>query len=688
MMSFKNFLRKKNSKISLKNHPDNFAWIIIVIAFYVILKILIYTSGKVFFDEGVYAGMARFFATGGRAGYFEYIRPLLLPFLLSPLQYLQIDPLITGRILGLMLTIGAILIIYAISRTHFGKDAAKYSMLLFAASSSVIFFGGTILTDVLVFAIALAAASFAWREKWFIAGCILGVAFLLKFPVIILGVPIFFLLIIRHRMKFIKPAIYFCLGIIIFAAPYLIFNAVYYAGPIIERITRPLIDASLILQNETWIYEKASLWKYGLFLILLELPIVVSFILGWVKSRQKEKMLFLFFTLCATAFMLYFSCYVARLDYRYMLSVIPFLAVLGGKGIERSVNKSWKAIIPIAAIALIFVIIMLSLGIAKTTAHISTSNDIVFTNAGQVLLKTNGKTLLYPGPNMGYLYQQWYINSSAEWLILDLEGYPCQKQDEHCKNNMHLQISRLLTANNLAECGQLYGEDVIILAKHPESTIGREDCIRKIRGGPYSFIDSHVYLRLHAAVITKEGRLQNIEQTQKIVFELTKQNISGVYVLVASNISLDNTSQEFIKSLPRNIELGVLPSDNVETEKFIAEIYQSTGKNISVIASQSDDWIGKHQVFPPGIQYCVGGSWDQTIMSIPCHKIDLYTMHDWNDLSLEEPKYLYSSYDALSKTDYEVGIDIPVAALQNENNTNEIVEFIRYISEGLNNGQD
>jgi len=218
--------------------------------------------------------------------------------------------------------------------------------------------------------------------------------------------------------------------------------------------------------------------------------------------------------------------------------------------------------------------------------------------------------------------------------------------------------------------------------------LSREDCIKKLRGGPYSIADSHAYVRLYAAATTLEGRLQNIEQTQKVIFELEKQNISGVYVLVASNISLGNASQEFIRNLPENIELGVLPSDKLETEKFIANIKQTTNKTITVIASASDDWIGKPQIFSQGIRYCVAGSWDQTVMSIPCHKIDLYTVKSWDDMTLEEPKYLYSSYDALSKVDYEVGIDIPVGALQNKNGTQELIEFIGYIGEGLNNGQD
>ncbi|MCK5177648.1 MAG: hypothetical protein KAQ92_08030, partial [Candidatus Aenigmarchaeota archaeon] len=438
----------------------------------------------------------------------------------------------------------------------------------------------------------------------------------------------------------------------------------------------PLFDASRVLQNDTWIYEKASLWKYSMFLLVIELPLVISYILSWRTVKQKEKNLLFFFTLCAISFMLYFSWYVARLDYRYMLSVIPFIAVIGGTALSRIIKKPWKAIVLIIIAPLI--IIGTLMGPAKTTISISTNEDMVFTNAGQALLKIDGKAELYPGPNMGHLYKEWYMEPSAEWLIIDLEGYPCQNYDNYCKEDLRIQVSRLLTANQITSCGKLYGEDVIILAKHPETIITREECIKNIRGGPYVAINTIPYVRLHAGVITLEGKLQNIEGLKEITEELTERNISSVLVIVASNTSLDSTSIQFMVELADNIELGVLPKEDVNTMQFITDFKKQTNKTISVIASPSDDWIGMNQEFPQTIESCVKGSWDQTIMNLPCKKIDLYTIKDWNTLSLYETKYLYSSFDALSNIDYEVGIDIPVAALY-QDNMKEIIKLIEYI---------
>ena len=586
-----------------------------------------------------------------------------------------------------LLTIGCILLIYHISRVHFDESSARWSSLLFAASSSVVFFGGTILTDVFVFILVLVSASFAWREKWFFAGCILGISFLLKFPVLLLCFPIMLLIIFRYKKKLLIPSIYFGAGLILFVTPYLIFNFFHYSGLIFERIFTPLIDASSILQNDTWIYEKASLWRYSLFLLIIELPIIISFIFSWLTVKQKEKSLLVFFTLCAASFMIYFSLYVARLDYRYMLSVIPFFAAIGGTGLSHIIKKRWKAITLIVAVPLIIISFFFVIGTAQTTVSINTGEDMVFTNAGQALLKINGKAELYPGPNMGHLYKQWYMNSSAEWLILDLEGYPCQKYDNYCKEDLRMQVSRLLTANQIVSCGKLYGEDVIVIAKHPQTTITRDDCIKNIRGGPYSNVNTTSYVRLHAAVITLEGQLQNIEGLKMVTKELSEQKISSLLVIVASNTSLDDASRQFIVELPNNVELGVLTQEDISTVKFITDFKELTNKTISVIASPSDDWIGRSHELPQIIKSCVKGSWDQTIMNITCKKIDLYTIKDWDTLSLHNTVELFASFDALSNIDYEVGVDIPVAALYPDN-METITKLIEYVGKGTKDVQD
>ena len=58
-------------------------FIILAICFlYIFLKSMVYLKGIVFFDEGVYVGIAKYFVSAGKIGYFESIRPLALPLLL------------------------------------------------------------------------------------------------------------------------------------------------------------------------------------------------------------------------------------------------------------------------------------------------------------------------------------------------------------------------------------------------------------------------------------------------------------------------------------------------------------------------------------------------------------------------------------------------------------------------------
>jgi hypothetical protein len=236
-----------------------------------------------------------------------------------------------------------------------------------------------------------------------------------------------------------------------------------------------------------------------------------------------------------------------------------------------------------------------------------------------------------------------------------------------------MKINRLLTANNITTCGKLYGENVIILSKHPKQVISAEDCVKNLRGIKFNKTKSKAFVRLNNAVITQEGKLQNLAKLNEITNLLSQKNISIVLVITASNYSLNKESIDFIKKV--NIEFGVLPRKGVQTDEFMKMFKKETNKTITIIESPSDDWINSKPDFPNDIKSCVRGAWDQTILEIPCRGIDLYTLKNWTSLTFYNSNKLIESYKALSHLDYEVGIDIPVQALNEE-----IIKFINNVN--------
>ncbi len=646
-------------------------WLAFVIGAYLVLKAGMYATGRVFFDEGIYISIARYFAAFGEAGYFEHLRPLLLPAVLSPFQLLPFDSLVSGRAVMVLLTVLCVLLVYRVSYVHFGCIAARWSALLFAMSASVVFLGGLILTDVIAFTLPLLAASLAWRNKPFLSGCALGAAFLFKFPALFAILPISALFIYRHKLDSLTRLAYLAGGVMMLAAPYFIFNLLYYDGALIERALRPLLDAGSIVRIETWLYEKSSMLDYLIFLLVIELPLVVSSALALRKTQKGEQGVTRFLALCALSFLLYFSLLVVRLDYRYMLSVIPFLAVIGGAGLSKTVGKApMKSAalmaIFIAIIPVILALVLLAAGTVQNTVTIPKADQTTFTNSGQALLHVKGPAELCPGPNMGRMYLKWRLSKSSDLLVIDLDGYPCQESDNACKEEKRLHISRLLTTNRPVECGMLYGEDTIILSKRLNSTLTKESCIARLKEKNYAQINSRAFIRLSAAVLTEEGRLQNMEGLTIIVQELSANKIPATLVITASNSTPDDETRRFITGLASNMQLGVLPRQEVYTNNFISRVNEATGKSITVIASPTDDWVGRAQDFPAGITSCIRASWDQTAMKIPCLKIDLFTVSDWNNDTMYDEEYLYQSYEALTEVDSEVGIDIPVPLLKGD----------------------
>ncbi len=128
---------------SLKKHQNKILFVAFFL-FYLIFKLVFYLQGKVFFDEGIYVGLAKYFVSFGQAGYFETLRPLALPFLLIPFQKLPVNSLFTGRLLSLVLVFFCYLITYQITKKWFGEKAALWSAFLFSTSYTFLSFTGYI----------------------------------------------------------------------------------------------------------------------------------------------------------------------------------------------------------------------------------------------------------------------------------------------------------------------------------------------------------------------------------------------------------------------------------------------------------------------------------------------------------------------------------------------------------------
>lgn len=664
--------------------------LIVICIIYFILKLTTYLNGLVFFDEGIYIGIAKYFASAGRAGYFESIRPLALSVLLIPFQWLPFNKLITGRFFGLILVIICIPAIYYITKKHFGQRCGLWSAFLFSTSNSIIIFGGYILTDVPSYVLALFGTSLILSKCYILGGAIVGLGFLFRFPVLMIIAPLVGYIIFKERKKFILPCIKFGLGIAITSLPYFIFNIIHYKGPVLQRLIAPLVEASALIGSQIEVYHDPILILY-LKQVLITEPILLFLtifaIIYYFKAYKSKIVLFL---ICISMFFLYFSFKVPHYEARYIIPIIPFLTVLAGVGAAGLVKKNKKYT------PYLIILILLSGLIGTVAFAIKTpirhdyslqtliedyeARDLI-TDTAFPLLYSKSKVRLMRGPNLGNTYLTYREANNSQWFILDPEGYTCQPNDKLCVLGLNNKLGKILSKNNILKCGYLHGTKIIILTKK-QAKITKSECLRSINysGVPLHPPKTQVFIRLNGAGFTLEGELLYSTRLLELIKSIEENKIPAVVVLSATKISPNKDALNLIKNISPEIELGVLPTQGIETEIFIQNIYYLTNKNITVIVPRDDEWKGKKISIPNGIKYHIIGAWDKTFLHIPSKEIDLYTIKNWKTEEFHEYNTLKEKYDILLDCEDEIGIDIPVYMLTQKNY--EIVKhLIDYIGQ-------
>ncbi len=674
----------------IKKFKDK-SWFILLGTFiiYFIFKLIFYIKGVVFFDEGVYLGIAKYFASGGQIGYFEYIRPLALSTILTPFQWLPFSSLITGRIIGLLLMFMCILIVYYVTNRHFGKKAALWAAFIFATSISVITFGGYILTDLPAFIFALLALSFVLDKKYLFGGIAVGIGFLFKFPVPIVILPLIFCIFLKERKGFLIPSIKLAFGFAIASAPYFLFNFLYYNGSLVQRLFVPLVDASSIVQIETFIYQKTSIFLYLEELIKVEIiPLIFALFASW-SYFKKEKVKIVCFWACALTFLFYFYFKVFRFDPRYVTSMIPFIAVLSGAGIN-IILKNKKNYLKV-----LLVLFILLLGFTTSIIYykvpikndnsikdvITTNKTNIITNTAFPIIYSSSKVNLIPTPNLGILYLTYKTDPNYNWLIIDPDSFFCEQDNYSCMETFNNRLMRIIDNNNILDCGYLHGTRIIILTKE-SSGMSKIECLNKIR---MDYLESkppetNTFFRIVLSFDLEEN-IKNTLLVEKMINELQKRNISTVLTIESDHIKLSQSSEEFFKNLS-NIDIGIITNTDYLSEEFIRNFTLSTNKKISFIVPKDDEWKGKNISITPEISYCIDGSWDNTVLKIHCKKIDLFMVKNWSTGEFYNSSELETMYNSvldnkIANNEYEIGIDISTYNITKED-YERFKNFINY----------
>jgi len=314
---------------------NSFLMMILVLFVFLYLFFFFRPTG-VWWDEGVYVGMGKYLFTNGQSGLWEHIRPLFVPVVLGIFWMLNLDPLLFGKLMEFLFSLGSIIILYKIGYVLFDRRTAVFATTLFAFSSIFFSLGFHAYTEIpAIFFILLACLLFL-RNHLFLSGFSLGISFLAKFPS---GLFLLFILFLIFQYKSIpetaKRSLLLVGGFFVPVAPYLLFNHISYGNALL-----PFIDAKWVI-NEVLgcnVLRPQSGYYY-LIMIMKENFLHLFGIVGIgaalfsKKNRNIKK-----WTIGIFLPLLYFSTLHCK-DYRYMILFLPFLALFSGYGITLVLSK-------------------------------------------------------------------------------------------------------------------------------------------------------------------------------------------------------------------------------------------------------------------------------------------------------------------------------------------------------------
>ena len=242
---------------------SNWFFLVIIILSFLFLKLIFYSYTFVNYDEGVYVGMAKYYASGGEEGYYEEIRPIGVSLLITPL-YLFFNSFILAKTIIFLVNIASIILLYYITKKEFDEKIAKYSTILYSLSPFFLKFSGMVLNDLISYFFVFIALYYAWNKKDFQAGLMLGISFLFKFVGPLGGIATLSVIFFRDTeiaQKF-KGSILQVLVCLVCIMPFFINAMINNTGTIMQKIKTPLIDASNIIQGGVWIYGKSGVKVY------------------------------------------------------------------------------------------------------------------------------------------------------------------------------------------------------------------------------------------------------------------------------------------------------------------------------------------------------------------------------------------------------------------------------------------
>ena len=276
-------------------------------------------------------------------------------------------------------------------------------------------------------------------------------------------------------------------------------------------------------------------------------------------------------------------------------------------------------------------------------------------------------------------YLKYYNNENARILAINPEEYSCQNYGDKCRELFINRISYFLSNNNINACGYLHGIKMIIISKEKnQSLISKSECLKNIDIKEIQEPNKNVLVRLSNIEINSSGDITYLERLSAITNKLESKNIETVFTIYSTKQVFNKESIDFIDSRKECIKIGITTGDDDSALEFIGYIENSTNKKVSYIIPFDDDFYGKNKIHVRNLS-CIVGPWDYSVEATKCKKISFNAIIDFDRNKYYNSDLMIKNYDAVSKVDYDLVIDIPIDSLSDNQTFNEVIKFLDYV---------
>lgn len=384
----------------------------------------LFLDKNIWWDAAVYLAMGKHIASLGHFGFWEPIRPLVWPFLLSYAFVFEVNPLVWGYILSTLFSLGCMYLTYEIAKKLFNERTALLASILLSFTWIFFFFNARLYTEIPAVFFALAAYYFFLKDKACETGIMAGLAFLTKFPEGLI-LPILAL----FYLKSLKKLSLLFLGFILITIPYFMFNYFTYGSPIAVLFFAQefLAYAGIWIFQQPWWWYPLELIKHN-FLFLFAIP-------GVIFALQKKRYTLILITI---GFLIYLS-QMAHKELRFAILFIPFLCILSAYGYQRIFKESLSFITIVLLLFSLHFIIEEPINNEYFTffQEKDTDGEILVAHPLTGYYAEKATAMYYPWFNSSQAdYWKFYIEEkSPEYIALDSceGGFLCPPEDSTCE---------------------------------------------------------------------------------------------------------------------------------------------------------------------------------------------------------------------------------------------------------------